>query len=172
MLPTSLLTRIAKEVLTRTEAEMVDTSNRCAQCQQSWHFRCECAMERAGFWPDSYALLESDRCMLGTPAPVFKTEDAEAYRTKLLGAVQSIRQVSKYWRDTIGYELIDMLRLEVDTTDRGYSKTHPLRREHNANPLKLPTDFSWRFSGVVDLDLSGTLLETLPVRNISLFCAV
>ena len=164
-LPACLLVRIAREVVAHAESELMDPTGacpRCPQCGKHWHLRCACLEVRAGFWDDALAPMEIDRCTLGRPMPDPTNEFLDAWRMKVLGTTHVLRQVSRFWRDVIGYGSIDMLRLDVEIDECDYAQDLPVRRRTAAKPFAPPTDFALRFSGVVLLDLSGLLLETLP----------
>ena len=168
-LPAQLLRRIAEEVLALAKSELMAESDYCTRCSRPFHFGCRCTDERAGFWPDNYARkFAVEGCVRGWVEPRLTTEHVEAYRMATLGTTQSMRRVSRYWRDVIGYDLIDDLRMDVLNDELDYSQDLPIRRRFAerdktaARPLSLPHDFGLRFNGVVYLNLFGTLLETLP----------
>ena len=164
-LPAALLAQIAALAVAQAEETTISDQSRCAQCHQHVHLRCNCCTsDRAGSWSDLHIERDISDCVLGRPMQSLKTEDVTQYRLKLLGAVQSMRMVSKCWRASIDYSAIDNLWLDgpVDKRNTDGSRSSALAKN-------LPPDFSQRFAGVRTLDLSRLCLDTVPdaVRGMS-----
>jgi hypothetical protein len=172
-LPAHLLTKIAAVVLAHAESALLGETSRCRTCHQHLQFRCVCTQgDRAGYWADIRVERDVSNCVHGSIVRLSSAEAAiappggepQAYRQALLGTVQCMRRVNKYWRDVVSYNLIDNLHLGRHL----WSTTLPGRDAPAcldaaaALANSWPADFSQRFAAVKVLDLTGTCLETLP----------
>ena len=101
LLPAEVLRAIAGLAVAVTESAMLGKMTRCARCQQHVNLRCECVRD-GEYWPEERMERSISACSLGQSIPKLTTEHVQAYRGELLGAVQSIRLVSRLWRDAVG----------------------------------------------------------------------
>jgi hypothetical protein len=169
-LPAHLLAKIAAVVLARAESALVvDGTNRCRVCQRHLDFRCACLQDRrAGTWSDIIIERRIGDCVHGFRCSASESlwpelEQRVAYREALLGTVQRMREVNKFWRDCVSYDLIDHLSLRGQQTFLLATKDQSARFvAAEALAVSWPADFSQRFVAVKTLDLSGTYLQTLP----------
>jgi hypothetical protein len=178
-LPSGVLAQIAEAAVACAENALVTKAARCVDCQRHLRLGCSCLRSH----PRRAAAQSIDRCANGSrrvrPGKFERvyTENVAAYRTKLLGAVQSMRLVCKCWRDSVTYDPIDSLQLQ-STVPRKYlercrgitvaveqeqDELGRLRPKKAARALVLPDRFQQRFSSVKVLNLSGVVsLPTLP----------
>jgi hypothetical protein len=190
-LPAHLLAKIAAVVLARAESALLDETTRCQACRLHRRFRCVCLWgNRAGTWADINMEHLIGDCVHGSTVAIKPGESARAqlgqhqsehvatYRQTLLGTVQRMRGVNKFWRDVISYDLMDNLRLDhTHASDDGTYRRPDIQYAADicwtaaaeALMISWPSDFSQRFAAVKILNLSRTCLETLPdgIRGMS-----
>ena len=171
-------------VLARAEsALLVDGKTRCRTCRQHLHFRCVCLQgDRAGAWADITMERQVSDCVHGstsTERSLFsrlkvaelndgKLKQLASYRQALLGTVQCMRGVNKFWRDSVSYDMIDNLRLDPANPCGGWHGcTLPdWMQELQRTELTLSSAIEGReYHDRICADVNQTLSDTLVQRQ-------